>query len=163
MSLRSLLSGLANRLVVLAIIVGLTFLLPRLLPGDPLDLMVSPDAARSLTVEEAARLRLVMGIDSNWLEQFVAYVQRLVTGDLGYSRQHAAPVGSILAKAIPWTALLIGLSLPIFLIVGVGTGIEAGLRRHSAIDRGLTYAMAVVGSLPPFASTVFLLIGFAIA
>ena len=163
MSLRLLLSDLANRLVVLVIIVGLTFLLPRLLPGDPLDLMASPDAARSLTVEEAKRLRVVMGLDGTWLEQFLAYLQRLATGDLGYSLQHAAPVGAILAKAMPWTALLIGLSLPIFLIVGVGTGIEAGLRRHSAIDRGLTSAMAVVGSLPPFAWAVFLLIGFAIA
>ncbi len=158
--LSGLLSGLANRFVVLAFLVALTFFLPRLMPGDPLDILFPGDLARDLTPAEIAKLRHQMGLDGTLLAQFAGYCKALLQGDLGFSYIHAAPVAQLLASSLPWTGLLMLLATPIFLVLGIGCGIEAGRQPHQLLDRTMTTIVTIIASLPPFATAVLLLVLF---
>ncbi len=157
-----LLYGLVNRLVVFLLLVILAFLLPRLMPGDPLDIMLSDDALRELTEAETAELRRQMGLSGSWLDQFWRYIGALARGDLGYSHQHAAPVAELLGKSLPWTGLLIAGATPIYLFVGLVGGIWAGRRPHGNADRIATTLITILASIPPFAAAILLLLTFGI-
>ena len=155
-----LLSGLANRLVVFIFLIALTFFLPRLVPGDPLDILFPGDLARDLNPTEIATLRKQMGLDGTLLSQFADYCKALLHGDLGFSYIHAAPVSQLLSSSLPWTGLLMLLATPIFLILGIGCGIEAGRQPHQLLDRAMTSIVTIIASLPPFATAVLLLVLF---
>tara|TARA_E500000318_G_scaffold111994_1_gene133210 strand:+ start:1418 stop:2407 length:990 start_codon:yes stop_codon:yes gene_type:complete len=154
--------GLVNRLAVFALLVGLTFALPRLIPGNPLDLLLSSDLIRALTLEETRALRREMGLNGSWLEQFFDYCLAIMQGDFGYSVQHAAPVTSLLLNALPWTGLLILGAVPVSLVIGVLGGIEAGRAPHRLVDRLLTIAMTMLLGIPPFMIAILLLVLFGI-
>ncbi len=155
-----LLSGLVNRLVVFIFLIALTFFLPRLMPGDPLDILFPGDLARDLSPTEIATLRNQMGLNGTLLSQFADYCKALLHGDLGFSYIHSAPVTQLLAGSLPWTGLLMLLATPIFLILGIGCGIEAGRQPHQLLDRVMTMIVTVIASLPPFATAVLLLVLF---
>jgi peptide/nickel transport system permease protein len=148
--------------VVFLLIALLTFLLPRLMPGDPLDLLLSSDLARQLTPVEAEVIREQMGLTGSWPRQLGSCLLSLATGDLGYSLQHAAPVADLLSRALPWTLLLIACALPLYLVIGVAAGIEAGRATGSAFDRASTALATFLASIPPFAAAVLLLLAFGI-
>ncbi len=156
----AMLSGLTNRLVVFVFLVALTFFLPRLMPGDPLDILFPGDLARDLTPAEIAKLRHQMGLDGSLLAQFASYCKALFHGDLGFSCIHAAPVTQLLASSLPWTGLLMLLATPIFLLLGIGCGIEAGRQSHQLPDRIMTTIVTIIASLPPFVTAVLLLVLF---
>ena len=149
--------GLINRIVIFLLLIFLTFLLPRLMPGDPIDMLISADVARELTQAERDDMHQQMGLNDPILEQFVKYCAAILQGDLGHSIHHAASVTDLLLKSLPWTGLLIVGSMPIFLLAGVGLGLEAGRSPHSYIDRALTLIVTFLASIPPFAIAVFLL------
>jgi len=156
------LTGLLRRAAVFALVLLLMALLPRLLPGDALDVMLDSDVQRDLLDSERARLRAQLGLDGSLAAQMWGDLSRLLRGDLGYSPLHGAPVADLLAEALPWTALLIGLALPMFLGLGIGLGIEAGRQPGGALDRGLTTAMSLLASVPPFVTAIALMLCFSI-
>ncbi|WP_299939531.1 ABC transporter permease [uncultured Microbulbifer sp.] len=154
--------GFVNRLLIFALLLVITFYLPRLLPGDPLEVMVASEYTRGLNAGEIQQLRIHMGFEGSWLDQLAAYGFGILHGDLGYSFRHAAPVADIIIQPLGWTLFLILLALPIFLVTGVACGIEAGRQPHGGIDRFLTGAMTLLASLPPFVMAIGLLLVFAI-
>ena len=156
----ALVYGLINRVVVFAMLVLLTFFLPRLMPGDPLDMVLASDLARELSAAEIQDLRQQMGMDGSLLEQFIHYCAAVAQGDFGYSVHHAASVTDLLGSSLPWTALLILCAMPLFLLVGVGVGIEAGRFPHHRLDRIMTTLITLLASIPPFATAVLLLAVF---
>ena|SRR5690242_1287262 len=90
--------------LVLAVVL-LNVLLPRALPADPLD-ATSTGASAPLTVEARARLRLAYHLDHP-LGQFVAYLQDLAHGDLGWSTSRSEPVAEAIGERLPWTLGLV--------------------------------------------------------
>lgn len=154
--------GLINRLAVFALLVALAFALPRLMPGDPLDVLLSEDVSRELTAPEIADLREQMGLSGSPARQFARYLAALAQGDLGYSHRHAAPVSDLLARALPWTALLFLGATPIFLLGGLLAGTMAGRRPHGPADRIATAAITLLASIPPFVAALGLLLAFGI-
>lgn len=157
-----LLHGLVNRIVIFGLLLALTFFLPRLMPGDPLELKLSSDVARELTAAETGAMREQMGLSGTTMEQFLDYSKAIARGDLGYSLHYAASVSSLLRASLPWTGLLVFGALPIYLLVGVGVGIETGRVRRSKLDHIVTAVMTVLASIPPFVAAVFLLLVFGI-
>ncbi len=157
-----LIYDLVNRVIVFFLLIVLTFALPRLMPGDPLSLLLSSDVTRELTAAETEALRRDMGLAGSWADQFFTYFRAVLSGDLGYSFHHAAPVSRLLATALPWTGLLVLGAIPLYLVVGVFAGIEAGRVPHRRFDRVATGLMTVLASLPPFTVAVFLLLIFAV-
>lgn len=158
----NLLVGLASRLAVFVLLAVLAFALPRLLPGDPVDLVQSSDIVRSMTGAETDGLRQQIGLSGSWLEQFRDYCLAILRGDLGYSLRHAAPVTDLLRASAPWTGLLIVGAMPIYLFVGVAAGIEAGRAPFEPVDRILTTIATVLASIPPFACAIGLLLVFGV-
>ncbi|WP_244275155.1 ABC transporter permease [Pseudovibrio sp. Ad13] len=158
----NMLSGLGIRLLVFALLVLLVFFLPRMLPGDPVEVFLASDLSRNLTGAESAELRAQFGLAGDWPQQLGVYLWDLIRGDLGYSVPHAAPVSELLRASIPWTLLLITCAAPIFLLAGAAGGIEAGKAPGAFFDRIATGVVTVVASIPPFTSAVLLLLAFGI-
>lgn len=145
-----LLNYVGRRLVfVIPQLVGIllvSFLLVKLIPGDPAVMMLGPFA----TEDGLARLRGELGLDRSIIEQFGIYLWKVVHGDLGSSWQTTMPVTSDLAQRFPATLELVTLSLLLALAIGMPLGI-AGARNKTGIVRKLVdYYGLAAGALPDF-------------
>ena len=115
--------------------ITLNFLLPRLMPGDPVAAILlanpgmEPGAARAL--------RVLFGLDqgqSLW-QQYIDYWGLLLRGDLGSSFSFGlAPVSSIISGGLPWTIGLVGIATIITFALGTSIGALIGWKRGSIAD-----------------------------
>ena len=117
----------------------LNFFIPRMMPGDPVGLLLSKMSATGQTVTPATRkaLEVMLGQSSstNIFVQYGQYLGNLAHGNLGVSlTQFPASVSSLIGAAMPWTICLIGLSTIIAFVLGVSLGAIAGWRRGSWLD-----------------------------
>lgn len=156
------LSGLATRCTVFCALFVAMSAVPRLLPGDMFDLVIRSNTNALIEAPQEASLRQGLGFADNLWENLIADAVAFAHADLGYSVSHGAPVVEVIRGALPWTALLILLSTPVFLLVGVTAGIEAGRMPGSTPDRLITGAMSFLTSIPPFVGATFLMLAFGI-
>ena len=146
--------------LVLALMSFVVYSLIGLMPGDPVDLMITSDPR--ITAEDAARLRALHGLDRPIVERYGNWLGAALTGDFGYSRLHARPVMEVIVPALGNTVTLVGLSLLLALLIGLPAGIAAALRPYSRTDYAINM-MAFAGiSVPPFWLALMLLIVFAV-
>ena len=159
-----MLSYIAQRLfesaVVLLIMSFVIYGLIGLMPGDPIDLMIT--ANPDLTPADAERLRAVYGLDQPLLQRYGAWLSAALTGDFGYSRLFAEPVLDVLAPRLWNTTLLMGLSFLFALALALPAGIVAALRPRSALDHGVNMVAFAGISVPPFWLAILLIILFAV-
>ncbi|HSW42687.1 MAG TPA: ABC transporter permease [Patescibacteria group bacterium] len=145
--------SIAGRLLQYALIllfaVTLNFLLPRLMPGNPLALIAGADVGL-LTPEERQQVIERAGLDQPLVIQYVTYLGDIVTGDFGYSFRQKRPIADLILERLPWTLLLTGIALAISAIVGTALGAIAAWRRGRLTDVGSLAGMIVVESLPSF-------------
>src|SRR5690606_33212756 len=106
--------------------ISLNFLLPRLMPGDPADIMIAKIQRSGGEVSETTirNIKLLLGSDDSSLwEQYLGYWGRMLQGDLGVSvTKYPAPVAELIASALPWTVILVGVATVISFILGIGLG-----------------------------------------
>ncbi|WP_186399415.1 ABC transporter permease [Stappia sp. P2PMeth1] len=152
-----------DRALALLLVVALGFLLPRFMPGDPVELQRASDLDLGLAAAQRETLRQVMGLGGSLGEQFLTYCAALLSGDLGFSVAHAAPVSQVVAGALAWTSLLVLLAFPIYLLIGPWLGIESGLAPERPLGRGLLVGLSALGSVPPYAVSILLLWLLAVA
>jgi peptide/nickel transport system permease protein len=146
-------------LVTLWVVLTLNFLLPRLLPGDPLSALLDPASSDYVfDAEVRAALEAYYGLDRPLTTQYIAYLKGAVTGDLGRSIRLNQPVGELLAAHLPWTLLLTGTALGLASLFGLLGGAEAAWQRGSAADRLLTAASVIAGNAPVYFVGMMLLI-----
>ncbi|HVL98683.1 MAG TPA: ABC transporter permease [Egibacteraceae bacterium] len=133
------------------VLVTLTFVLPRAMPGDPLVALLDP-AAPSYVQSEALREQLAAyyGLDRPLGEQYVSYLAGLARGDLGTSIRHNRPVAGLLAERLPWTLLLVAAAMTVAVTAGLVAGATSGWRRGRGVDRGLLTTAMAANSLPAF-------------
>jgi peptide/nickel transport system permease protein len=131
-----------------------------LMPGDPVDLMLS--ANPRLTSEDAARLRRIYDLDRPLLERYFAWTSAALDGNFGYSRLHAKPVFDVLLPALGNTARLLGTALLLSLLIGLPVGILAALRPYSRLDYTVNLLAFAGISLPSFWLGLLLIILFAV-
>jgi peptide/nickel transport system permease protein len=116
----------------------LNFFIPRLLPGDPVDILLAKMQQKGPVSEATVTsLRLLLGSDSDepLFSQYVQYLGNLARGDLGISVSYfPAGVSTIIGQAIPWTIALIGIATILSFVFGVGLGTLAGWKRGSVLD-----------------------------
>ena len=139
------------------IILILNFALPRLMPGDPLTAIYG-DALVEMSPELQAHLLERYGLDRSLPEQFLLYLYNFLRGDLGYSIYFQAPVSSVLQGALPWTLLLVGVSLSVSALLGIVWGVEAGSRRGGIGDRFSLVAALFLNGIPGFLWGILLLL-----
>ncbi len=154
-ALRRLLES-AVTLILASIVV---FIGIRALPGDP---------ARALAGEESdpatlAAIRQSYGLDQPIAVQYLRYVQKAATGDLGRSPRTGLEVADSIGHALPVTLQLSALALLIAVLIGMGAGVIAAVRRRTAAEWGAN-GVALLGlSVPNFWLGQMLILGLAIA
>ncbi|WP_371366817.1 Dipeptide transport system permease protein DppB [Sporomusa rhizae] len=146
--------------VALVVIFLLNFILPRMLPGDPLHAIYGDEALLSMTPAMQAEIIHRFALDRTWSEQLIAYLLALLRGDFGYSYFYHAPVTSVIAGVLPWTLLLTGSAFVLSTLLGSLLGIESGYRRGSKIDGSLMGFMMVISGFPDFFAGILLLLVF---
>lgn len=129
----------------------LNFLIPRLMPGNPVEVLMakykgqlSPAAAKSLTS--------LYGLNHAGLfSQYVSYWGDLFRGDLGTSFSYfPSSVVSVIGESLPWTAVLIGVSTVVSFVLGTLLGIVVAWRRGSWLDGFLPPATTFLLAIPYF-------------
>ena len=131
--------------------ITLNFFIPRIVPGDPVQSLISRNQGR-ISADAIASLRVLFGLDSdrNLWEQYVAYWGQLLHGDLGLSFTFfPAPVSEVIGSSLPWTVGLVGVTTVVSFLIGTALGVGAGWRRGSWID-GLLPATTFLSSIPYF-------------
>ncbi|WP_020576071.1 ABC transporter permease [Actinopolymorpha alba] len=168
MRLRKYLVGKALWYVgALIVALVLNFLLPRLVPGNPVDAIVAQLGRSGAQAEQLKRIHehyvAEFGLNQPMWAQFFTYVGNLLHFDLGTSfAQSPAKVGDLIAEALPWT---LGLQLPAILIgwlVGNGLGALAAFK-GGWFDRGAFLSSLFLSSMPYYCLAIILLYLFAVA
>jgi peptide/nickel transport system permease protein len=125
------------------------------LSGDPVLLMVSPDAPP----EVVTNTRHALGFDRPLYEQFARYLANAAQGDLGLSLRMNRPVTTLIVERLPATLELTLAALLIAVVVAVPAGIVSAVKRGTVVDR-LAMAGAVAGQAVPIFWLALLLIAF---
>jgi len=125
-------------LVVVACVIGITFVVFYLLPaGDP----ALRFAGKNPNPTELALIRHRLGLDQPWYEQFGRFTWRFFTGDkygwpgLGYTYASGSSVKAIVLARAPRTLLLIAGAAFLWLVTGVAIGVLSAVKRRSLADR----------------------------
>lgn len=146
--------------IVLAVMSFAIYGLIGLMPGDPIDLMISADPR--MTSEDVQRLRALYGLDKPILERYGNWLAAALSGDFGYSRLHAKPVLEVLVPALGNTIKLMGSAFVLALLIGLPFGVLAAVRPYSRTDYAINlFAFAGI-SIPSFWLGLLLIIVFAV-
>ena len=149
---------LARRLLfyVFAIWVALTinFLLPRMMPGDPIagllaHLNPSQLAANPGLVQTYQAL-LGGGDNSIW-QDYVTYLGRIVHFDFGLSTSnYPTPVSEVIGRTLPYSIFLVGVAFVLAFVLGTAIGMLAAWRRGGAVDNVMVPTFMALGAFPAF-------------
>ncbi len=142
---RFVLARLLQSLVALAILSVVVFILARA-TGDPLHLILPMSASE----EDYANARRYLGLDRPYLEQYVSFVARAVTGDFGMSLRARRPVSELIRERLPNSLRLAAFAMGISLAIAFPLGVMAAVKKGTGLDR-TAQVIAVLGqSLPTF-------------
>jgi ABC-type dipeptide/oligopeptide/nickel transport system permease component len=137
----------------------LTFTLMRLIPGDPVLIMLQGEARSAQDVET---IRAQWGLDQPAAVQYISYLTHLLSGDFGRSFMRQAPVLPVILEVLPATLELALVSLFIAMLLAVPVGIFSALRHHQVFDR-LAIIVTVLGiSMPGFWIGLLLVLVFSV-
>ncbi len=137
----------------------LTFALIRLVPGDPIEILVGE---RGIDPERHAELRAQLGLDRPLLEQYWIYITDVLSGDLGTSIVTRKPVIDEFLALFPATIELAFCAMLFALLVGLPAGIIAAVRRGSAFDHTIMGVSLTGYSMPIFWWAILLILLFSV-
>lgn len=138
-------------------ILVITFILIRLLPGDPASAMLGDRALDA----DVTRINASLGLDKPVIIQFFYFVRRVFTGDLGDSISLKLPVMTLILQRLPVTLMLIAMAAVIALLLAVPLAFVAALKREQAPDTAIRGVFQVGLSMPVFYIGILLLTLFA--
>jgi peptide/nickel transport system permease protein len=156
---------LAQRIVSLSVTLVLmsiiTFLLLRLIPGDPIDVMYG---AQAVSPDEEARRAMEsrLGLDRPIWVQYGLWVGRTLQGDLGRSYRLEMPVSDLIRQRLPASLLLVTSSMGLAVALGIPLGVVAAVKRETLIDYVITTSAMIGMSVPAFALGIILILVFGV-
>ncbi len=158
--MRAILSRLAGLVLGIVVVLWgaatLAFLAFRVIPGDPVSVMLGPQA--QVGEEAKAAIRAELGLDRPPLEQYVTYLGQLLRGDLGESYQLRLPVTEVIGRQLGATLQLSALALVLAAILAITVALLARGRTARGIVAGIEL---IVLSSPVFWIGLVLLTVFA--
>ncbi len=155
--MKIVLKRLLSMIPVLLGVILLTFILLRVVPGNPVSILLG----EHYNQETIERLTSYMNLDKSVLEQFLSYAAGILRGDLGVSYVMKKPVTDLIFQAFPYTVKLALLSAAIAWFIGLGAGIVAALKQNKLADH-LFMGFSLAGvSVPIFMTALFLQYVFA--
>lgn len=143
---------------VLLIVTLLIVCLTRLVPGDPVRLLLGDEAS----VEQYDELRAEFGLDKPILQQYVDYMKGLLQGEMGTSYFKHLKVATDIGNRYPNTIKLAVLSCLLATVVGVVFGVVAALNRGKFVDSLIVTASLVALSMPIFFLAIILMVVFGV-
>lgn len=148
-------------LLMFLLLIGMSFIVFASLyiaPGDPAMMVAGPSA----TEEDIAAVRISLGLDKSFLVQYLLYLKRLVTLDLGMSYTSRQPILNELLVRVPWTLNLAVAAMILSVLIGIPAGILTALRKDSVVDSTVTTTALVALSIPNFLLGVLLMYVFSV-
>lgn len=141
---------------VFALWVALTinFLLPRLMPGDPLGGVLSHLSPSQISanpgIVQTYQLLLGGGHNSIW-HDYVTYLHRIASFDFGISTSnYPAPVSAVVGRTLPYSIFLVGVAFLLAFIIGTAIGMIAAWRRGGIFDSVLVPTFMALSAFPAF-------------
>jgi peptide/nickel transport system permease protein len=141
---------------ILLLVTVLIFLLMRLIPGDPAYVMLGEKA----TPELVAELHVKMGLDKPLYVQYLVFLKKLMSFDLGNSIVYLIPVSELLAKRIVVTLSLTAMASVIVVALSFPLGYLAGVKKDKALDQIIRTGTLIAIAVPQFWIGLLLLMFF---
>ena len=149
-------------LLVVVLISLVTFAIMRLIPGDPVRLLLG-EGSIPITQEQIAAIRAKWGLDLPLHQQYLVWARNLLRGDFGTSLMRTGvPVRQMIFEAIPVTALLNLLAVGLAIVVALPMGIAAAVRRNSWVDYATNAFSALGIATPNFWLSLMLIVLFSL-
>ena len=157
---------LGRRLAALVVVVWIvevaTFLMVRLIPGDPAREVLGPRASAAAI----AGLRHQLGLDQPFLTQYLRYTGHVLGLDFGTSFYTRLPVSQLLASRLGPELELIGTAIAMVLVFGIAGGLLLGIltreARHPRVESLAVLVLGIVGSVPGYVVATGLAFVFAV-
>lgn len=154
--LRYIFRRLVSRIPTLLIVAASVFVLIRMIPGDPAQLMLGDTAGPG----EIAALRETMGLDRPVPLQFLYWLERAITGDLGKSITNGLPVAPLVLERFSVTAVIVLTAVGLATLIAVPLGMFAAWRQNKASDVLVVGLATLMLSIPSFWLGLILLLVF---
>ncbi|NAZ25167.1 MAG: ABC transporter permease subunit [Thermofilum sp.] len=142
----------------------IVFVLPRLVPGDPLTIYYARlrDIGSVQGVEQMIEeYRKMLGLDKDLFTQYVSYIRSLLRGDLGYSiGNFPAKVSDMIADALPWSIGLLSVTTILSWLIGTLLGAISGWR-GGRLSRIFSIGALFLSNLPYYVLAIILVFVFA--
>src|SRR5262245_6474594 len=131
---RILISRLLQTIPVLLLATVLVFGVTRLVPGDPATVQLGMRLQRPGAEQALTALRQQLGLDRPLPIQYILWLKRTLTGDLGISSRYGLPVRQLIGEKLPITLELIVAGMSLALVVALVLGVTAALRHRTIWD-----------------------------
>jgi peptide/nickel transport system permease protein len=157
-----ILKRLAMSLLIIYIVISLSFFMIRLMPGSP---MAALEAQLRMQgglseVEIQQRISAVYSVtpDAPVWEQYVRYVWGAVRGDLGRPITNpGTTVVAVIAEALPWTIMVVAVSLIISFVIGIAVGAMMAAFQSSRFSQSMTFVVSFLSAIPSYLVAIALL------
>jgi peptide/nickel transport system permease protein len=153
---RAIAMRLAQLFIVLFAVATFTFFLVRIIPGDPVDVIV-PNQFGPQGQAQARRVEHDLGLDRPLLTQYVEYIGDAFTGDLGRNYATNRPVTDQIRQALPVSLQLMFYAQVLALLFAIPLGVFAAYRAGSRSDRALNTTAFGFLALPNFVLAIILI------
>lgn len=155
---KTILKRILQTIPVLFVVVTITFVLTRMIPGGPAAQMLGPQASP----DAIATMRVKMGLDEPMLTQYINYLVGILHGNFGYSYSYSGPVMPIILSRLPSTLSITLTGLVLALLVGVPIGVVSAVKQNTIFDY-VFMVLALVGvSMPIFWLGLMLVLTFSV-
>ncbi len=143
---------------ILFVVVTVTFVLTRMIPGNPAMTLLGPQASP----DEIARMEEQLGLNKPIFEQYIDYTAGVIKGDFGRSISYNKPVLSLILERLPATLQITMVAMVLAVLVGVPIGVLSAVKQYSAFDY-VFMVLALVGvSMPIFWLGLMLVLVFSV-
>lgn len=153
-----LIKRLAGIFLTIIGVITILFILLHSIPGDPARVIAGLMASE----EDVERIRHQLGLDKPLHVQYVTYLYKLLTLNLGISARTQAPVIDEVMARLPNTVILAVVSMAMSIAIGIPLGVLAALKRNTAVDVAVTGAGLVGVSMPVYWTGLILISVFAV-
>lgn len=143
---------------VLFVVVTLTFILTRMIPGNPATAVLGPQA----TTEDIAKMEEKMGLNKSKIEQYGMYWNDILHGDFGTSYAYGTSVLELLGQRIPNTLVLSLTSLVLALLIGIPIGVYSAVHQNTAFDYIFMFLALLGISVPIFWFALMMVLVFSV-
>ena len=155
---KTILKRVLQAIPVLFVVITATFILTRMVPGDPAVTMLGPQASP----DAVAELREKLGLNQPMWKQYIDYLLGVLQGDFGWSTSYTSEVMPLILSRLPATLSITLTGLVIAALVGVPIGVESALHQNTWLDY-VFMVIALIGvSMPIFWLGLMLVLTFSV-